>query len=100
MLRRIAADSSLPVETDAPGADTQSTVPYDAGLQAELLEYGPAALEEYGVIVVRDVSAPERYNSAVWYAIGHDLAYQLKDGCVVITDTLPPEERHNVRHSA
>jgi hypothetical protein len=85
MMRRLAAADSLPVETDAPPEDA-NPVPYDPGLQAELLEHGPEALQEYGMIVVRDVQRSERYNSAVWYALGHDLAYELKDGCVIITD--------------
>lgn len=84
MQRRIAQADVLPVASDAP--EDPDPVPYDPGLQAELLEHGPEALKEYGVIVVRDVAARERYNSAVWYALGHDLVYELRDGCVLISD--------------
>jgi hypothetical protein len=86
MMRRLALADNDPVETDAPEAAAANPVPYDPGLQADLLEHGPAALKEFGMIVVRDVQRPERYNSAVWYALGLDLAYELRDGCVVITD--------------
>ncbi len=86
MIRRLAAAEAIPVETDAPEQD--SAVPYDPGLQADLLEHGPEALREYGMIVVRDVQRPERYNSAVWFALAQDppLHYELKENVVVITD--------------
>ena len=84
MMRRVAEAAGAPVESDAP--EELSAIPYDPGLQADLLEHGPVALKEYGMIVVRQVAEPARYNSAVWYALGHDLKYELRDGCVVITD--------------
>jgi hypothetical protein len=86
VLRLLAAAEEMPVETDAPPTDATSTVPYDPGLQQELLDLGPEALTEYGMIVVRDVQKQERYNSAVWYALGHGLRYELKENCVIITD--------------
>lgn len=86
MMKRLAAADTLPVETDAPLSTEANPVPYDPGLQQDLLELGPEAMREYGMIVVRDVKEPARYNSAVWYALGHDLAYELRDGCVIITD--------------
>lgn len=88
MLRRLAAADGLPTETDAPEADTANTVPYDPGLQQDLIDHGPEALREYGMIVVRDVQRPERYNAAVWYALSQEpiLHYELRDNCVVITD--------------
>ncbi len=87
MLRRLAEAEALPVESEAPEAQ-DSAVPYDPGLQAELTEHGPEALREFGMIVVRDVGREERYNSAVWYALAQDppLRYELRDGCVIITD--------------
>lgn len=87
MLRRLAAEES-PTESDAPEADASSGVPYDPGLQQDLIDYGPDALKTYGQIIVRDVQRPERYNSAVWYALSQDpiLHYELRDGCVIITD--------------
>ncbi len=86
MMRRLAAADTIPVETDAPEQD--NAVPYDPGLQQELVEHGPEALREYGMIVVRDVGRPERYNSAVWFALAQEppLHYELKDNVVVITD--------------
>lgn len=84
MVRRLAAADALPVVSDAP--EDTDTVPYDPGLQQELLDLGPEAMREYGMIVVRNVAVAERYNTAVWYALGHDLHYELRDGCVVITD--------------
>lgn len=91
MMIRLAEADGLPVESDAP--EDVSTIPYDPGLQADLLEHGPQALKEYGMIVVRDVRRPERYNSAVWYALAQEpiLHYELKDGCVIITD--PTQEK-------
>lgn len=87
MQKRLAAADALPVETDAPQASNGTNpVPYDPGLQQDLLDYGPDALKEFGVIVVRDVQRPERYNSALWYALGHDLNYELREGCVYITN--------------
>jgi hypothetical protein len=85
MERRLAAADTAPVTTDAPD-DVDNPVPYDPGLQADLLEHGPAALAEFGMIVVRDVRPEARYNSAVWYALAHDLEFELRDGVVVITD--------------
>ena len=84
MMLRLAAADGLPVETDAP--EETAGVVYDVALQAQLLEHGPEALQEYGMIVVREVGEPARYNSAVWYALAHDLAYELREGCVVIVD--------------
>ena len=86
MMRRIAEADSHPVETDAP--EHGGEIPYDPGLQAELLEHGPEALQEYGMIVVRDVRRTERYNAAVWFALAQEppLHYELRDGCIVITD--------------
>lgn len=86
MMIRVAEAERLPVETDAP--EEGGSVPYDAGLQADLLEYGPDALREYGMIVVRGVADPARYNSSIWYALGHDLKYELKGDTVVITDPI------------
>ena len=83
-LRLIAHDETMPVETDAP--EQGSEIAYDAGLQVELLEHGPDALQEFGMIVVRGCRDEARYNSAVWFALGQGLVYELKDSCVVITD--------------
>ena len=85
MMMRLAAAETLPVETDAPD-EGSAGIPYDAGLQQQLEEHGPEALRDYGVIVVRDVAAEARYNSAVWYALGHDLRYELRAGAVYIWD--------------
>ena len=86
MMRRLAAADGLPVETDAPL--DEDPIPYDVGLQAELQEHGPAALREFGVICVRKVADRARYNTAVWYALAQEppLAYELRDGCVWITE--------------
>ena len=64
-----------------------SGVPYDPGLQVDLEEFGPDAMQEYGQIVVRDTQREERFNSAVWYAHAHDLAWTNRPdlGCVIIT---------------
>lgn len=92
MMRRVAEAAALPVASDEPETSS-SGVPYDAGLQQDLLDHGPEALKEYGVIVVRDVADEARYNSAVWYALSQlrldgsgCLHYELKNGCVFITD--------------
>lgn len=86
MMRRLAADADAPVESDAP--EDADAIPYDPGLQQELIEYGGEALREYGVICVRKVADRARYNSAVWYALAQEppLRYELRDGCVWITD--------------
>ena len=89
MMRRIAEADNAPVETDAP--EDAAGIPYDAGLQQQLLELGPDTLAEYGVLVVRDVGDEARYNSALWYALGHDLQYALRQGAVYIWD--PVDER-------
>lgn len=87
MQLRLAQAEALPVESDAPEANT-NTVSYDPGLQQDLLEHGPEALREFGMIVVRNVADPARYNTAVWYALSHEpiLHYELREGCVIITD--------------
>ena len=84
VLRLVANEEAMPVETDAP--EQGSEIAYDAGLQVELLEHGPDALQEFGMIVVRGCGDEARYNSAVWFALGQGLVYELKDSCVVITD--------------
>lgn len=83
---RLAEADTMAVETDAP--DPGGGIPYDAGLQADLLEHGPQALKDYGMIVVRNVADSSRYNAAVWYALAQEpiLHYELRDGCVIITD--------------
>ena len=89
MLRRLADAELLPVETDAPpdGELESSGVPYDVGLQQDLIEYGPDALQRYGMIIVRDCGKETaRYNSALWYALGHDLVYTYDGVTVTITD--------------
>lgn len=86
MVVRLAREAS-PVASDAPAEEGyENPVAYDPGLLAQLEEHGPAALEEFGMIVVRDVGDTARYNSAVWYALAHDLVYEQRDGCVVVTD--------------
>lgn len=74
---------NLPEETDAP----EDVGPaYEPGLLVELEEHAADALEEYGQIVVRDVADAARYNTAVWFALAHDLAYEHRGDVVVITD--------------
>ena len=87
MERRLAAADD-PVASDEPEGDV-NTVAYDRELQAQLLEHGPETLRQYGMIVVRGVSDPARYNAGVWLALAQQpepLPYELKDGCLVITD--------------
>ena len=77
MLRRLAAADGLPAETDAPAEQAfENPVAYDPGLQQQLEELGPEALREFGQIIVRDTHDSARYNSAVWYALAYDLAYE------------------------
>jgi len=82
-LHLLAQAETQPVETDASVADGPA---YDAGLLADLDEHGPDALQEWGMIVVRDIAREDRYNAAVWWALAHDLAYENKGDSVVITD--------------
>lgn len=84
VLRMLVQAEDQPVESDAP--DENSGAPYDAGLQVELLEHGPDALQEFGMICVRKCGDEARYNSAVWFALGNNLEYELKGDVVVITD--------------
>ena len=86
MMRRLAEADALPTETDAPELSGEGAIPYDTALQADLMEYGPDALKQYGRIVVRDVANAARYNSAIWYALGNDLVYEYDGETVTITD--------------
>lgn len=96
MLQRLAEAERFAVETDAPEPTPGGEIPYDTNLQVELLEWGPETLKTYGAICVRGASDPKRYNTAVWYALGgyaqpgevvtRPLSYELKNGCVYITD--------------
>lgn len=78
MLHRLAEAEALPVTSDAPPGEeatpnvVNEAIPYDAGLQQDLIEHGPDALKEWGQIVVRGVRDPARYNSAVWFALAQD----------------------------
>lgn len=88
MVLRLAAEQS-PTETDAPAEEASvNPVPYDAGLLSELETHGPDALKEYGMIVVRGTGDTARFNSALWYALAHDLVYEHRADadCVIITD--------------
>ena len=89
MLHRLADAEALPVESDAP--DSAGEIPYDAALQADLMEYGPEALTLYGKIVVRDVGNPARYNAAVWYALAQEppLHYEYDGQTITITERAP-----------
>lgn len=85
MMLRLAASDGQPVATDAP-EQGDNPVPYDAGLQQQLLELGPETIKEYGQLVVRGCGDPARYNAAVWYALAQEpiLNYELRGDCVVI----------------
>ena len=83
VLHLLAEADTQPVETDAP--PDNGLPPYDTALQADLLEFGPEALIEYGMIVIRNVDDEARWNSGVWYALGHELMYEYKNGCLILT---------------
>ena len=83
LLRMVANSESEPTETDAP---EDAFPPYDAGLQVELLEYGPEALREFGMIVVRNVGNEARYKASIWEALAHDLVYENRGDVMIITD--------------
>jgi len=70
MLHRLAEADEIPVESDAP--ESPGELPYDAALQADLIQHGPAALAEYGRMVVRGIDDPARFNSACWFALSYE----------------------------
>lgn len=84
VLHLMAQADGQPVESDAPPENRLP--PYDTELQADLLEHGPAALQEWGQIVVRGIEDEARFNSGCWYALAHYLDYESRDGCLIITD--------------
>lgn len=77
---RLAED--IPVETDAP----ENPTPYDTGLQADLEEFGPEALQEYGKLVVRNILPEPRWNAALWYCMKWGLNHDRVGDDLVITD--------------
>ncbi len=84
MLQRLAAEQDAELVGDTEPADD---VPYEPGLQAELAEHGPQAMRDFNQIVVRGTTDPKRYNSALWYAYAHDLAWENRPDldCVILT---------------
>ena len=87
VLRLLAQAEDLPADELGDPSATPSTVVYDPGLQAELEEHGPAALQEYGKITVRGAEDATRHSTAVWYALKWGLEYQtLPGGVVILTD--------------
>ncbi len=89
VLRLLAQADELAVETDAP--EQAAGVPYDVGLQADLEEHGPAALKEWGRIVVRDCAGEERTNSVLWYAAKWGLNHDRNGDVLVLTDPMRDE---------
>lgn len=83
-MQRLAREELVSETSDDESGEP---VPYEPGLQVELAEHGPAAMREYGQIVVRGTSEPRRYNSALWYAYAHDLAWENRPDldCVILT---------------
>lgn len=82
VLRLLAAAEDLPVETDAP----ENPTPYDIGLQADLEEWGPDTLKEYGKMVVRNILPEPRWNSALWFAMKYGLSHDRVGDDLVLTD--------------
>lgn len=89
-MRMLEQAWQMPEATDSPEQqDTvDNPVPYDAGLIQQLEEHGPDALQRFGMIVVRYDGNEAKYNSALWYAMAHDLhpEHRPELQSVVITD--------------
>lgn len=88
MLRLLAQADDLPEATDAPAEDAAGGPEYDAGLIVQLEEWGPDALKRWGMIVVRTDGSVAKHNSAMWYAMAHELRPEHRPDIqsVVITD--------------
>lgn len=84
VLRLLAQADEIAVETDAP--EQLTAIPYDVGLQADLEEFGPDALKQWGKIVVRNILPEERWNSALWYVAKWGLHHDRVGDDLILTD--------------